>query len=296
LSQESELYDILMGFHTNKETTRETVIKAPFGWQGNKFRMKDKILHHLPYRRVYAEPFGGTGNILLNRKVSKVEVYNDRYSGMTDFYKTVADPVLYPQLLDRLHIFVHSRELFLWSRDTWKDCQDPIERAARWFYSIRMSFGKQGRNFGRATKSASGLGRSFHESIELFHSVHRRLNEGGGVILENQDFRTILKDFDSSDSVFYLDPPYFDCWATYEKDLSKAEHVEMLDKIFEMQGFVAVSGYPNETYAKYPWDHIETWEVKEMTNGFAFTESNHRTQEYTTRETVKEALYIKEAA
>lgn len=48
-----------------------------FGWYGGKFSHLDWLLPLLPETTHYCEPFGGSAAVLLNRKPSPVETYND---------------------------------------------------------------------------------------------------------------------------------------------------------------------------------------------------------------------------
>lgn len=215
---------------------RENYVRAPFPYPGSKARSLDKILPHLPYKSRYCEPFGGTGSVLLSRRESRIEIFNDRYSGVTCFFRVIRDKEKCNALVERLSICIHSREEFIWSRDTWKNCEDEVERAARWFYTICKSFGAQGRNFGRGTKSTAQFTNTFWGRIENIFPCHQRLKN---VQIENQDWRQCLKDFDSPDMVWYIDPPYYQyAQGMYECELKKEDHEELLERIQSLKGFV----------------------------------------------------------
>lgn len=289
-------HDLLAIFQSMDDApqVREEYVRSPFGYPGSKFRSLDDILPELPYRSRYGEPFGGSGKVLLARKSCPFEVLNDRYSGVTSFYRVLREPIGRDALIARLEEVCHSREEFIWSRDTWKDCHNPVERAARWFYMVRNSFGSQGRNFGRSVSDAT-MPRAYHNSLKLFPACSLRLRH---VTVENQDWRQCLKDFDHHDMVWYIDPPYFKvCKGMYEIEMADADHVELLERIFHLQGFVALSGYPNELYNRYPWDHVKTWKVRTSTLGQAFTQENNLAgfEDALARKIATEALYIKEA-
>lgn len=55
---------------TNKKLT-------PFGYFGGKYALSDKIIPLFPEHRTYVEVFGGSGVVLINKKPSDIEVYND---------------------------------------------------------------------------------------------------------------------------------------------------------------------------------------------------------------------------
>lgn len=283
---------------SSHEEVRENYVRAPFGYPGAKSRSLDKILPHLPYRAGYGEAFGGSGAVLLARNCSPLEVFNDRYSGVTCFYRVIRDRVKMNALLDRMQIVLHSREEFIWSKNTWRDCEDEVERAARWYYMTLMSFGQQGRHFGRCVRGKAQLGPKLKNNLQLFHAVHCRLVP---VQIENLDWRQCFKDYDHEDFVWYVDPPYYQyAKGMYECEMQKEEHVELLERIFHLRGFVALSGYENELYdhPRFKWDSRYSWTVMVSTLGQGFTETNNLAgkEDLLKRGTAKEILYVKEAS
>jgi DNA adenine methylase len=48
-----------------------------FGWYGGKFNHLNWLLPLLPETLHYCEPYGGSAAVLLNKKPSSVETYND---------------------------------------------------------------------------------------------------------------------------------------------------------------------------------------------------------------------------
>jgi DNA adenine methylase len=273
----------------NIECVREKIIKAPFSYIGGKVQSVRTIIPFLPVRNAYIEPFGGSGVILLNRAKSKVEVYNDRFGGVSDFYRCIADEKLLERLTNRLELALRSRELFLHARDNWDKQEDIVERAALWYYSIKCSFSSLGRNFGRGLRSIH------HNTIPLedAKSLHQRLKH---VIIENQDALQLMQDFDDYDAVFYLDPPYHpDTVNSYEyaHPFTHDDHRRLLNQIFNMRGFVAISGLPCQLYSEYPWDDIQTVNVTYGCTGHAFTQTNHKTKDNAPVKQVLERLWIK---
>lgn len=277
------------------EEVREEAIRCPFPYPGAKSRSIKNILPHLPYREVYCEPFGGSGAVMLTRNSSPLEIFNDRYSGVTCFYRVIRDKEKMNAMMDRLHLCLHSREEFIWCRDTWRDCEDEIERAARWYYCVMTSFGAQARNFGRCLRGKAQIGPKIKNNLRFFPEVHQRMMD---VQIENQDWRPILKDFDQFGMVWYLDPPYFKTTkGMYECEMPDDDHRELLERIWMLKGFVAISGYDNDLYNKYAWDKKFTWTVHVTTLGQGFTETNNLAghEAHLVRGDAKECLWIKEA-
>jgi len=288
------LFDALQELtrQTGKHTRDKECARAPFGWQGGKSKSLDQILPHLPYRASYIEVFGGSGAVLLQRHASPLEVYNDKYGGIVGFYRCVRDVKKLDALISRLQLIVHSREEFVWCRETWESCSDDVERAARWYYMIQSSFANKGKAWARASYVKGQIGDKLRNNIRLFGVVHARLK---GVQVENQDWRRIIEDYDMPDAVFYMDPPYLDTSSTsYDFEMPLKDHKELLDSVFKMKGFVAISGYGHPEYIDRGWDHIVKWTVAVTTVGQACREENSRLESHGMRQAT-EYLFIKEA-
>lgn len=243
----------------DRQTTPEepnTIIRAPFGYVGGKRRSVKYILPYLPYRERYIEAFGGSGVVLINRQKSAYEVLNDRYAGVTAFYRCLKDPEMTKALVDWIEYSIIGREEFYFCRDTWSDCDDPIERACRWYYLVSQSFGNKCVCYGRTL--GPGTLNKMRGKIPKLPEIHERIKS---VHIENMDWRRVLKEYDHPDAVFYLDPPYLESNSAYKCEMPKADHKELLDTIFEMQAFVAVSGYPCNLYDSYDWDNSNEWEI-----------------------------------
>lgn len=289
-SKLSEAFDF---FLSQEEQVREDYVRAAFSYPGSKAKTIQNILPHLPYTDRYCEPFGGTGSVLLARNWSRLEVYNDRCSGVTAFFRVCRVAKTRDALAERLSNLIHSREEFIWCKKEWKNAEDDIERAARWYYMVVCSFGSHMRAFGRSKDPKALFAPKLHNYIELFYPLHDRIKN---TQIENLDWRQCFKDYDHPDMVWYIDPPYYRTNAgMYEHELSSDEHIEMLNRIMDLQGFVAVSSYPNELYGSYDWDKIVTWEQNSTALGIAFTKSNNLLgyQDELKRQKAMEVLWIK---
>lgn len=272
---------------------REGYSRMPFSFPGNKQDSLVQILPRLPYLDTFVDVFGGSGVVTLNRAASKLDVYNDRHSAVTLFFRVVRDSVLRHRLIDRIKLSPHSREEFLWSRDTYNLVKDDdVELVARWYVSVQSSFAGRGKYFGRVTQGRGDMWQKIQDNLHLFHDIANRFLS---VQVENLDWRMILKDYDSLGTVFYLDPPYIG-HNIYDYNMSRTDHREMCDRIFQMKGFVALSGYENDVYSKYPWDSIHTWGVRDrMTTVSTKTDSSCvHGLEMSRKEEQVEYLWIKE--
>lgn len=247
-------------------------LRAPFGYVGGKSRALKHVLPHLPYREGYIEPFGGSAAVLLAREPSKLEVYNDRYGGVVAFYRCLRDYKKGEQLAQMLEKTIYSKEDFYFCKDTWEDATDDVERAFKWYYMHCYSFGNKDRQWGRS----KGLGGRVRDVWQRFLPVHRRIKK---VRFENLDWRKLIEEYDSKNHVFYMDPPYLSSYTgTYRHELSPLDHEDLLEHIFDMDAFVAVSGYSHPLYDNQPWDEVYEWEQFVSVGGHAYSEANGKAE------------------
>jgi len=287
-----DLLDGMLDIDEEEEVREHDICHTVFNYPGGKTRALQNILPHLPYTDTYVEPFGGSAALLLARKPVKLEVYNDRFGGVVEFYRCIKDRELCERLIDWLELTVHSREEFVTAKNTWPDHEDQVVRAGMWFYMSIYSFASIGRNFGRAVRPNAVLSGRARDKLVDFWALHERLKR---VTIENQDWPSIFRDFDTPDTVFYVDPPYIDAYkGTYKYELSKADHAKLIDTIMNCEGFVALSAYPNEFYDSFQWDNFYSWDQYVSLTGQAVTETNAQTRVHE-RASVKEGLYIKES-
>lgn len=276
----------------NTPIVREGFVRGPMTYAGSKYDSLKFIMDKIPYRKVFVDVFGGGGTVTLNRKPSKLDVFNDRHSGITAFYKCIQNREKLDRLIEILEHLPHSREMHSTFMKEWGDEEDDVMRAAKFYYVVQVSFGGLCRTYGRAVdpKSASQVQKA-RSNIKHFDYIHQRFKD---VQIENLDWRMMFKDYDSADTVFYLDPPYVGC-NIYDFRMSNAEHEEMCHRAFECEGFVALSGYENKIYDKFKWDEIYEFDLFNKVAAQAFQETNNMVGKELThgRGNRKEVLWIK---
>jgi len=280
---------IVIDYFAELDRFDKKYIKAPFGYPGSKFKNLSNILPHLPYTKIYVEPFGGSGAVLLNREPSTIEVFNDRFSGVTSFYKVIRNEQKCKKLIERLELTLHSRE-------EWEDClewesvEDDVERAAQWYYLVNYSFNTIGRTFGRSTLSSKYAGKIF-KSLKRFEDIHKRFKY---VTIENLDWEKCIDDYDSPETVFYLDPPYVDSYrGTYKHEMTIEDHTRLKEKIFNIDGFVALSSYSNNFYDNCPWSEVIEYDAITTVDSGAIDGNRKGVPEGRQNKVVVEKLYIK---
>ena len=276
----------------DEEQMREGYIRAPMSMAGCKFQCLDQLTPHLPLNRngSFIDVFGGTGQVLLARRPTRLDVYNDRHSGLVAFYRCMQDESKTEEIIERLKFMPHSREIFKWCKDTWPKSDSDVDRAIKYYYVLTISFSGACRNFGRSTSSANNtLSKLIQNRLPLFWDVHQRFKS---IQIENLDWRQVFRDYDHPDTVFYCDPPYVGS-DIYEFKMSEKEHGELCERIFNLQGFVALSGFENPIYENYPWTNIHSWDLRTFAQSQAYTGTTKNCSDFA-RDIRTEYLWIKD--
>ena len=209
--------------------------------------MVKKILPLFPEHLFYVEPFGGGAAVLLNKKPSRNDVYNDLDSRLVNFFRTMRDPELFKEFYTQISLMPYSREEYYAARDRMADAVD-------FFVVARMSFsGIFGGGWGRAqeatSKSMSMVVGGWLSTIKRLPDFHERLLK---VQIENKDWRDILDDYHGKAWLAYLDPPYVLGTrvrkSIYQSEMADDDHRELVEKALDYRGSVVVSGYEHEIY------------------------------------------------
>jgi len=223
------------------------VALSAFPYPGGKTIYCNEIIDRMPEHRRYVEPFGGSAAVLLNKPKSYIEVYNDLDDDVVQFFRVLRE---------------HREELEAWlentpfSRSIYEDwvtefynghCpDDPVARAGRWFYLRYTQFnGSLDRRNGFKTGGKRNEARSFRGSIKDLQTVAGRFSE---VTIECQSYKEVLDRYDHSNTLFYLDPPYYNTGA--DRDHYRVggdfDHEQFVDELQNRKGDWIVS------YAELP--------------------------------------------
>lgn len=197
-----------------------------FPYIGGKFNLLEKLLSLIPEHKTYVEVFGGAGTLLINKRPSKVEVFNDIDGDLINLFMVVRDK---PQkFVKKFRWLLYSRELNkCWSRDLAID--EPIERAVRFYYVMRSSFSG---NWAAGWSFTRNKPKVFFDSLKKINSIANRLKR---VHIDHLDFRKCIKIWDSSNTFFFLDPPYFGK-QRYRKDLTTKDHLDLRELLGKIKG------------------------------------------------------------
>jgi len=207
----------------------------------------------------YAEPFIGMGGIFFRRTTRpRSEVINDINKDITTLFRILQRH--YPQFIDTIKYQITSRTEFNRLIDTDPDTLTDLERAARFLYLQRTAFGGKvsGRNFG---VSADRPARFNLTTLEpMLEDVHERL---AGVVIECLPYGEFFARYDKLGTLFYLDPPYWNCEKDYGKDVfARMDFVALAKLLKKIKGrfIMSINDVP-EIRKLFEWASIEAVET-----------------------------------
>lgn len=230
-------------------------------WHGGKFLLAPWIISNMPAHRIYVEPFGGAGSVLLRKPRCYAEIYNDIDDGLYNLFWVLRNE--HEALACALGNTPFSRREFEMAH---VKHPDPVENARRLIIRSFMGFGADSAsNTAAPTGFRSNSNRSgstpahdwsnYPTNIAGFHERFK------GVVLEHRDAFEVMVAHDSPETLHYVDPPYvFETRkrvGAYKHEFS--EHERLIEFLKTLKGKVMLSGYRSSLYesAMSDWRFVE---------------------------------------
>lgn len=204
-------------------------------YPGGKARAAKKIIAQMPHHEVYVEPFSGAAHVFLRKPPAKINILNDKNQEIIDFFRQVS-----------------GRKLC---------CR--MDGGKERFLRLRHKQGKSACDFLFVNKASYG-------GMNATYGYTREGEKGGEVCvdgsklnkarLRNQDFRKIIKKYDSKNTLFYVDPPYVkanqgEC--LYHKGFCQVTPKEVADSLHGIKGKAIVS-YDNHPEVRKAFQGFKT--------------------------------------
>lgn len=226
-------------------------------WIGGKKLLRNEIIKRFPPEKQerYIEVFGGAGWVLFGKESrEELEVFNDIDSSLINLYRCLK--YHHEELQKELRFSLTSREQFIESKEAagQKGLTD-IQKAARYYQVIKVSFGSDRRSFGLKANN-------FKKNTDNFEQFAERLKR---VVIENKDFESLIKTYDRTGALFYLDPPYVGTEKHYDSNFGMADHMRLRDTLGEINGKFILS-YNDDSFVRELYSMYNISEVSRNNN------------------------------
>lgn len=238
-------------------------------YTGSKHKLADWIIEQMPPHLVYCEPYSGGAAVLFRKSLSKVEVINDKWLDLINFFKVLRDQ---PDALIRaidLTPFARAEYELAYVRS-----DDPMESARRFYVKVWQSFGAYaGRKSGwRHQRNPHDRGTCITAEWSRLGSLNKVAQRLKSILIECDDALNIIDRYDTPSTLFYVDPPYVfssrseGSRTRYMHEMHNADHIVLAERLHSVKGMVLLSGYDCPLYRVLYRD----WDVRHKsmtTNG-----------------------------
>lgn len=258
-------------------------------WHGGKWKIAPFILQYFPQHRIYVEPFGGAGSMLMRKQRVYAEVYNDLDDVVVNLFRVLRDEAKAARLIEQLRLTPFARAEFV---EALQLADDDVERARHLVVRSYMGFGSNAHS-GSATAEKTGF--KTYTRPDEYRSTGFRANSNRsgttpahdwanypdalpaivdrlrGVIVEQRPAIDVMRQHDGGATLHYVDPPYLPETRSpankydlkhrmYRHELTVDDHVELLAFLRTLEGMVILSGYPSPLYddALPDWQRVTT--------------------------------------
>jgi len=222
-------------------------------YHGGKWRLAPWIIEQFPAHRCYVEPFGGAASVLMRKRRSQAEVYNDLDGEVVNLFRVVRDPAGAKLLADVVKLTPFAREEYDAAQEP---SDDPIEQARRTLVKAWMGYGS-----GALVESSAGFRASIterrHTPMEwsqfalVIPAFTERLT---GVLIEHRPASDVIARYDAPDALHFIDPPYVAATRgsrhKYRHEMTDEHHATLAAQLRSLRGMVVLSGYDSPLYAE----------------------------------------------
>lgn len=206
-------------------------MKSFIPWCGGKSALAKQIVPLLPDDiQRYVEVFGGGGSVMFygNQPRAPLEIYNDFNHDLVNLFRCVKYHCT--ELQREIDGYFNCRE---WFDDIKKQMEikgfTDIQRAAMFYFMVKISFGAKINDFGCNKKTLS---------TDYLPAISERLKK---VVIENKNFENLIRNYDRPNALFYCDPPYFKTEYYYDIAFSEDDHKRLKRCLSNIKGKFVLS-------------------------------------------------------
>ncbi len=233
--------------------------KTPITYYGGKQQMANIIIGMMPQHKIYCEPFFGGGAVFFAKGASFLEVINDTNDLLITFYKQCMTN--FEALQQKISTTLHSESEYnrakrIYNNPKW---HRKIDIAWAVWIVTNMSVMATPRGGWKRDNGTGGshIGIGFDNRRQSFtDKVHERLRY---VQISCHDALEVIRERDTADTFFYLDPPYINCDQKHYKGYTEKDFKQLLKVLSGIKGKFILSNFMSEVLLdyirKYGWNY-----------------------------------------
>ena len=218
-------------------------MKTPISYYGGKQSMLNLILPLIPEHSIYIEPFFGGGSVFWAKNPARIEIINDYSAMVINFYEQLK--VNFVDLKLKIDSTVHSRDMYKSAITIYNNPYifSPISRAWAFWVCTNMGFNNIAGSWrcGGLTNKVEKL--IYNKKCTFSESLSKRLDL---VRIENMDAVQLIKQYDSKDAFFFIDPPYVGANQGHYGGYTQSHFDCLIEALMVIKGRFMLTTYPNE--------------------------------------------------
>lgn len=218
-------------------------------WIGGKHGKEETYVNIMPSHKIYVDCFFGSGAVTFYKEIvmpAKITVVNDKNDMLINYMLQLKDNP--EELYEECSALPFSETLF--ERYKWDPCpDDKMEQAVRFYYLMRCCYGGGGHKY----KNGLGLSRDQNKANQLKYATELIPQMAGYIKNWNilcRDFEDVIRYYDSNDTLFFCDPPYFDKEDMYAGGFTKKDHRRLYETLSNIKGKVILCYYEHPEIEK----------------------------------------------
>lgn len=244
------------------ESTPVEPVRPLAGYIGGKRNLARRLTARLDAMEgveIYAEPFVGMGGVFLRRtRRPRAEVINDGNRDVANLFRIIQRH--YQPFLDMIRWQLATRADFERLCATDPDTLTDLERAARFLYLQRMSFGGRVASRSFAISPAQPARFDTTKLVPMLEDVHARL---AGVTIECLSYAEFIRRYDRPGTLFYLDPPYVESESDYGRGLfGREDFARLAEQLAAIDGrfVLSINDHPvaREAFGRFELEEVTT--------------------------------------
>ena len=223
-------------------------MKTPISYYGGKQMMLKHILPMIPEHKVYVEPFFGGGAVFFAKDPVKVEVINDHNAMVVNFFeqlktnfdelKKMVDATPYSRTVYKKAMTIYDLPMIF----------SPKYKAWAFWVATLQGFANQIGSWHSSNKHGKEAGNLSNRRLSFTPELSERLYR---TQIERKDAISLIKSLDSSDTFFYIDPPYVGAHQGHYGGYMQEHFNALLETLSGIKGKFILSSYPNKELDKY---------------------------------------------
>lgn len=233
-------------------------MRTPITYYGGKQRLADTIISMMPKHKLYCEPFFGGGAVFFRKPKAGIEVINDHNDMLINFYLSAQNS--FPELQERIRNTLHSESMYYYAKDVWngrRQASDVEKAWAVWMITNGSFAGSMHGGWKWCNGTSGSHSGVFikNKRIEFGEQLRDRLDQ---VQISCRDALRVIKERDSENTFFYLDPPYPGCVQQHYSGYTHSDLYNLLKLLSTIKGKFILSNYWCQTLRyfilKFGWN------------------------------------------